>query len=95
MVVVVVAAVQMSLQPVSAPILPVLQCPLGLAKLQVCPYPDVVYLPTSSFVRLLFTPVSLCLCELVLARLDEWEIWPYHCSLSPFTIGKETVVWSN
>ena len=25
-------------------------------------------------------------CKMVLARLDEWETWPYHCSLRLFTM---------
>ena len=42
-------------------------------------------LPTSSFVCLVFFPLSLCLCKMVLARPDEQETCPYHCSLSLFT----------
>ena len=40
----VVGAPQMILQPVS-PFFPVLHCPLGLADLQACPFPDVVFPP--------------------------------------------------
>ena len=40
----VVRAPQIILQPVFS-IFPVLHCPLGLAELQACPFPDVVFLP--------------------------------------------------
>ena len=40
----VVGAPQMILQPVFS-IFPVLHCPLGLAELQACPFPDVVFPP--------------------------------------------------
>ena len=40
----VVGAPHMILQPVSS-IFPVLHCPLGLAELQTCPFPDVVFPP--------------------------------------------------
>ena len=52
----VVGAPQMILQPVSS-FFPVLHCPLGLAELQACPFPDVVY-----SVCLVF-PLSLCLAR--------------------------------
>ena len=42
----VVGAPQMILQPVFSPS-PVLHCPLGLAELQACPFPDVVFPPLS------------------------------------------------
>ena len=38
-------------------------------------------LSTSSSVCLVFCPLSLWPCKMVLARHDEWETWPYHCSL--------------
>ena len=41
----VVGAPQMILQPVFSPFFPVLYCPLGLGKLQACPFPDVVLQP--------------------------------------------------
>ena len=46
----VVGAPQVILQPVSS-FFPVLHCPLGLAELQTCPFPDVVFppLPLSTF----------------------------------------------
>ena len=40
----VVGAPQMILQPVFSKF-PVLHCPLGLAELQACPFPDVVFPP--------------------------------------------------
>ena len=40
----VVGVPQMILQPVFS-IFPVLHCPLGLAELQACPFPDVVFPP--------------------------------------------------
>ena len=40
----VVGAPQMTLQTVFS-IFPVLHCPLGLAELQACPFPDAVFLP--------------------------------------------------
>ena len=47
-----------------SPFFPVLYCPLGLAELQACPFLDVVFPPlTSSFVRLVFFPLSLCLAR--------------------------------
>ena len=42
--------------------------------------------PTSSSVCLVFFPLSLCLARWFLARLDERETWPYHCSLRLFTV---------
>ena len=29
-------------------------------------------------------------CKMVLARRDEWETWPYHCSLQLFTIVRRS-----
>ena len=57
----VVGAPQMISLPVSF-IFPVLHCPLGLAELQACPFPDVVFppLPLSS---LSSSPLSLCLAR--------------------------------
>ena len=43
----VVGAPQMIFQPVFS-IFPVLHCPLGLAELQACPFPDVVFPPLLS-----------------------------------------------
>ena len=36
-------------------------------------------------------PLSLCLCEMVLAGPDEWETWPYHCSLRLYTIVRRSL----
>ena len=41
---------------------PVLHCPLGLAELQDCPFPDIVF-KTSSSVCFVFFPLSLCLAR--------------------------------
>ena len=46
--------------------------------------------PTYSSVCLVFFPLSLCLARLVLARPDERETWPYHCSLRLFTIVRRS-----
>ena len=41
----------------------------------------------------LFPPFSVP-CKIILARPDEWETWPYHCSLSLYD-GQEVFLWSN
>ena len=66
------------------PFLPLLHCPLGLAELQACPFPDVVFplLPLSALSSSPFTVP----CKMVFARPDERETWPYHCSLHLFTM---------
>ena len=65
------------------PFSPVLHCPLGLAELQACPFPNVVFPP------LLLSALSSSLfsvpCKTVLARPVEQQTWPYHCSLHLFT----------
>ena len=83
----VVVATQMTSQPVSS-IFSVLHCPLGLCGLQACPFLDVVLL-------LLF--LSHCLLppfavprEMVLARPDERETYPYHLSLHLFTMVRRS-----
>ena len=65
----------------------VLHCPLRLANLQACPFPDLsshlfLYLPC------LLLPFTVP-CKMVLAR-PEWEIRPYHCSLHLFTIVRSS-----
>ena len=59
----VVGAPQMILQPVSS-FFPVLHCPLGLAELQACPFPDVVFphLPLSAL-SVVFFHLSLYLAR--------------------------------
>ena len=47
-------------------------------------------LPTSSSVCLVFFPFSLCLARWFLARPDEWETWPYRCSLHLFMIVRRS-----
>ena len=52
------------------------------------PVHSLMFIPTSSSVCLVFFPLSLCLpCKMVLARPDERETWPYHCSLHLFTMS--------
>ena len=66
------------------PFFSVLQCPLGLGELQACPLPDAVFPPL-----LLYTLSSSpfhCALQRVLARPDERETCPHHCSLRLFTI---------
>ena len=60
---------------------PVLNCPLGLGKLQACPFPDVVFppFPLSAFV---FFPLSLCLAK--------W-FWP---NLMNVRHDHTTAIWS-
>ena len=55
----VVGAPQMILQPVFS-IFPVFHCPLGLAELQACLFPDVVFPPLFVVVCLVFFSLSLC-----------------------------------
>ena len=67
-----------------APFFPVLHCPLGLAKSR-----PVHSLMLSS--HLFLCPLCLLLpftvpCKMALARPDDRETWPYHCSLHLFTI---------
>ena len=79
----VVEAPQMILQPVFS-IFPVLHCPLGLAELKACPFPNVVFppLPLSALSSSPFTVPY----KMILARPEERETWPYHPSLRLFTI---------
>ena len=83
----VVGAPQMILQPVFS-IFTVLHCPLGLAELQACPFPDVVFppLPLSALSTSPFTVP----CKMVLARPDERESRSYHFSLRLFTIVRRS-----
>ena len=80
----VIGASQVILQLVSSTF-PVLHCPLWLAELQACTFPAVLF-PTLP--RLL--PPFTVPCKMALARLDEWETWPYHCSLRLFTMVKRS-----
>ena len=66
-----------------SPFSPVLDCALGLAELQACPFPDVVFPPLC--LPCLLPPFTVP-CKMVLARPDEREAWPYHCSQHLFTI---------
>ena len=68
----VVGAPQMILQPVFfSPFFPVLHCPLGLAELQACPFPDVVF-PPLSLSALSSSPFNVP-GKMVLARPNERE----------------------
>ena len=61
-----------------SPFFPVLHCPLGLAELQACPFPGVVF-PPLTLSALSSSPFH-CALQDGLARPDEWKRWPYHCS---------------
>ena len=78
----------MILQPVFFPFFPVLHCPLGLAELQACPFPDDVF-PPHPLLPCPLPPFTVP-CKMVLARPDEWETWPYHCSLRLFPIVRRS-----
>ena len=78
----VVGVPQIILQPVFSIFFPILYCLLGLGELQACPFPDVHLLLC---LPCLFPPFTVP-CKVVLARPDERETWPYHCSLRLFTI---------
>ena len=70
------------------PCFPVLHCPLGLDKLQACPFPDAVFtpLPLSALSSSPFTVPW----KIVSARPIEQETWPYHYSLRLFTMVRNT-----
>ena len=74
------------LHKLSLPCFSVPHCPLGLDELQAYPLPNVVFQP-------LFLPCLLLRftvpCKMVLARLDEWETWPYL-----FNLRQEVFIWS-
>ena len=38
-----------------------------------------------------FFPPFTVPCKMVLARPDEWEIWPYHCSLHLFMVVRRSL----
>ena len=84
----VVGAPQMILQPVFS-IFPSSPMPSGtcwtpgLSILWCC-------LPTSSFVHLVFFPLSLCLARWFWPDLMKWETWSCHCSLCLFTIVRRS-----
>ena len=70
------------------PFFHVLHCLLGLGELKACPFPDIVFppLPLSAC----FLPPFTVPCKMVLARPDERETWPYHCSLRLFTVVRRS-----
>ena len=84
----VVGAPQMISQPVST-IFPCSPVPSGTWRFPGLSIPWCC-LPTSSSVCLVFFPLSLCLAKMVLARPDERETWPYHCSLRLFTMVRRS-----
>ena len=47
-------------------------------------------LPAFSSVCLVFFPPFTVPSKMVLARSDEWETWPYHCSLRLFTMVRRS-----
>ena len=79
----VVAAPQMTSQPVSS----IFLCsplPSGTWRLQVCPFPHVVFPP------LFLSDVSSVRCKMVLARPDERDLCLYHFSLRLFRMVGRT-----
>ena len=64
-----------------------LHCSLGLGELQACPFPDGAFLPLP--LPCLLPPFAVP-CKMALARPDERETWPYHCSLRLFTIVRRS-----
>ena len=77
----------------SFPHFSVFLCPLGLAKLQACPFPDVVFPPLflSAFSDSCLFPYFTVSCKMVLARPDEWEKCPCHFSLCLSMIVRPSV----
>ena len=71
----------------------VLHCPLGLGKLQACPFPDFVCPPLFCCCLPCLLPPFNVPCKTVLARPDERETCPYHCSLHLFTISAVFFHW--
>ena len=47
-------------------------------------------LPISSSDCLVFSPLFTVPCKMVLARPDEWDTWPCHCSLRLFTMVRSS-----
>ena len=70
------------------PFSPVHHCPLWLCELQACPFPYVVFppLPLSALSSFPFH----CALQDGFGQTDEWETWPYHCSLRLFTIVRKS-----
>ena len=65
----------------------VLHCPLGLGELQACPFPDNAFPPL--LLSALSSSSSHCALQVVLARPNERDTCPYHCSLRLFTIVRQ------
>ena len=70
------------------PFFSVLHCPLGLDDFLAYPFPDVVFPPL--LLSVLSSSPFHCALQMVLARPDEWETWPYHCSVRLFTIVRRS-----
>ena len=63
--------------------------PLGLGELQACPFPNVVFPPLSVCLECLLPSLTVP-CKMVLARPDEHETCPYHCSLCLFAVVRRS-----
>ena len=72
------------------PCVSVLHCPPGLGVLQACPFPDVVF-PSLFFCPPCLPPPVAVPCKMFLAKPDERETWPYHFSLSLFTMVRSSL----
>ena len=64
--------------------------PVGLSKLQAYLFPDVFFPPFFLFEMNCLLPPFTVLWKIVLARPDERETLPYHCSLRLFTIVRRS-----
>ena len=71
----------------------VLHCPQGLGDLQARPIPRcwLVFLPHLFFCLPCLLPPFTVPCKMVLARHDEQETCPYHCSLHLFTMVRRSL----
>ena len=83
----VVGAPQMILQTVFS-IFPCSPLTLGLAELQACPFPDVVF-PPLPLSALSSSPFQ-CALQDGFGRHDEQETWPHHCSFRLFTMVRSS-----
>ena len=70
------------------PFFPVLHCPLGVGKLQACPFPEVVF-PPLPLSALSSSPFH-CALQDGFDRPYEQETWPYYCSLHLFTMVRRS-----
>ena len=65
-------------------------CPLELGELQACPFSDLHDVFTPLLVSALSSSSFHCTLQDGLARPNERETWPYHCSLRLFTIVRSS-----